>query len=189
MKNLIYILLVSVILVACDGFDLADNGLDNLQDLPEYVAFDADGVNASRSDNAVCEGDAECEDDLLGVGDILYVVVEAPAGTLDDINVAYTFSGDAVFGVDFNVAGASASGGTVTVEHNINQNGTAITGGVAFTDRGAIPVQILTDGVVDGDKTLTITLASASRGSETIAVGRGGTDLLTVATINIADAD
>ena len=189
MKNFIYILVFSVVLVACDGFDLSDNGLDNLQDLPEYVAFDADGANASRPANAVCEGDAECANEVLGRGDILYIVVEAPAGTLDDIVVSYDFGGDAVFGVDFNVDGATASGGTVTVTHNINQAGTAITGGVAFTDRGAIPVQILTDGIVDGDKALSITLTGATRGSESLAIGRGGEDFLRVATVNITDVD
>lgn len=177
MKNIVYILFVGIILVSCDGFDLADNGLDNLQELPEYVAFDAPGVNAAL--------DPFNEDEGASVD----LIVEAPTGTLDDIVVSYTFGGDAVFGVDFNVPGASASGGTVTITHNINQAGSAATGGVAFTDRGNIAVELLSDGVVDGDKVLTVTLTSATRGSETIAVGRGGTDLLTVATINIADAD
>lgn len=177
MKNLIYLLFVGVILVSCDGFDLSDNGLDNLQELPEYVAFNAPGVNATLAPFDETEGSS------VDLG------VEAPAGTLEDIVVSYTFGGDAVFGVDFNVAGASATGGSVTVEHNINQAGTEVTGGVAFTDRGNIAIELLSDGVVDGDKVLTVTLTSASRGSESIAVGRGGTAFLTVATVNIADED
>ena len=177
MKNLIYLLFVGIILVSCDGFDLSDNGLDNLQELPEYVAFDAPGLNATLDPFDESEGGS------------VDLIVEAPAGTLDDIEVSYTFGGDAVFGVDFNIAGATAAGGTVTVTHNINQAGSEATGGVTFTDRGNIAVELLTDGIVDGDKILTVTLNSASRGSETIAVGRGGTDLLTVATINIADVD
>ena len=177
MKNSIYILALSIVLVACDGFDLADNGLDNLQELPEYVAFNADGADAVLPPFDESEGST------------VNLQVEAPAGTLEDITVSYSFGGDAVFGVDFNVAGATATGGTVTITHNINQAGTAETGGVAFTDRGNIAVELLTDGVVDGDKVLTLTLTSASRGSETIAVGRGGEDFLRVATINIADAD
>ncbi|MDW3195406.1 MAG: hypothetical protein R8G66_23720 [Cytophagales bacterium] len=177
MKNLVYILFVGIILSSCDGFDLSDNGLDNLQDLPEYVAFNAPGLNATLPPFDETEGSS------------VDLIVEAPAGTLEDIVVSYSFGGDAVFGVDFNVAGASAAGGTVTVEHNINQAGTETTGGVAFTDRGNIAVELLSDAVVDGDKVLTVTLTSAARGSETIAVGRGGTDFLRVATVNIADED
>ena len=177
MKNLIYILALGIVLVSCDGFDLSDNGLDNLQELPEYVAFNAPGVNATLPPFEESEG---------GTVDL---IVEAPIGTLEDIVVSYSFGGDAVFGVDFTVPGASATGGTVTITHNINQAGTETTGGVAFTDRGNIPVELLTDGVVDGDKVLTVTLTSASRGSETIAIGRGGTDFLREATVNILDAD
>lgn len=177
MKNLVYILFVGIILTSCDGFDLSDNGLDNLQELPEYVAFNAPGLNATLAPFNEDEGAS------------VDLIVEAPAGTLDDIVVSYTFGGDAVFGADFNVPGASAAGGTVTVTHNINQAGTETTGGVAFTDRGNIAVELLTDAVADGDKVLTVTLTSATRGSETIAVGRGGTEMLRVATVNIADVD
>lgn len=177
MKNFLYFLFAGLVLVSCDGFDLADNGLDNLQELPEYVAFNAPGVNATLPPFDEEEGNS------------VDLVVEAPIGTLNDIVVSYEFTGDAVFGVDFNVPGATATGGTVTITHNINQAGTETTGGVAFTDRANIPVELLTDAVVDGDKVLTVTLVSASRGSESIAVGRGGEDFLRVATVNIADVD
>ncbi len=187
MKNLIYIVIAACVLVACDGFDLDDNDIGNLEALPEYIAFDAPGVEAVRPDDAVCE--ASNNSDCSSTDPVLHLIVEAPIGTLEDITVTYEFSGDAVFGVDFNVDGATAQGGTTTITHNINQAGTEVTGGVAFTDRGTIPVELLTDGAVDGDKQLIVTITGATRGSETLAIGRGGLDMLRVATVNIADVD
>ena len=46
-----------------------------------------------------------------------------------------------------------------------------------------------TDGVADGEKTITLTLSDASNSEGTVAVGRGGTDLLKTANVVIADVD
>ena len=54
---------------------------------------------------------------------------------------------------------------------------------------GTHVLQIMRAAVVDGDKTLTITLTSASNATGDIPVGRGGTDLLTTRSVNIADID
>ncbi|MEM9324228.1 MAG: hypothetical protein AAGA85_01170 [Bacteroidota bacterium] len=174
MKNIFYFILAGA-LIACDGFELDDNDIGNLEALPEYVAFDAPGQDASNDDEEVSEGDD------------LTLIVEAPIGTLEDIVVNYTFGGDAVFGEDFTVAGADASGGSVTVTHNLDATGGNATGGVSVTDRGFIDIDFLIDGLDDGEKTLSVTLESATRNGEAIAVGRGGTDFLASQNIIISD--
>ncbi|MCB0584793.1 MAG: hypothetical protein KDD06_05625, partial [Phaeodactylibacter sp.] len=52
-----------------------------------------------------------------------------------------------------------------------------------------LEIELLTDDVQDGTKTLTITLVSASNDEGALAVGRGGTDYLKTATIVIEDVD
>ena len=56
-------------------------------------------------------------------------------------------------------------------------------------DQVTLDIEILTDGVVDGTKTLTLTLTSASNAEGNLAVGRGGTDFLKSANLEITDVD
>ena len=109
--------------------------------------------------------------------------IEIPGGTLSDVTVNYTFSGTAVFGEDFTVEGATSAGGSLIIELTTvpNQDGLPI--------NGDILVNLLEDNVVDGDKTLEITIVSASNASGDLTVGRGGKDILRVAKINIEDVD
>jgi len=162
--------MVSVLFAGCDESDIANQGLA-LQDLPGYVAFDAPG------DDAVLDDFATSED-----GGSVDLTIENPSGTLVDINVDYLFGGSAEFGVDFNVSGATASGGSIVLKSN--------PGDVNNFDRVTLTIELLTDGATDGDKTLTVTLDGAQGVDGTaFAVGRGGTDLLKTATVNIADID
>jgi len=168
MKNYIYIVLMGLIIFACDDYDESDQGI-NLEELPAYVAFDVAGTTV--------ENPVEDVDEL---GGSVEFTVEAPTGTMSDITVNYEFGGDAVFGQDFTVAGASAAGGSLVVEHDPENF-------LSF-DEGSVTITLLTDAITDGDKTLTVTLVSATNGEgENVPVGRGGTSLLTVATVNIAD--
>lgn len=172
MKKLFYILTVaSVLMYSCQGdFDLADSDIA-LQDLPGYVAFNGSGEAATIDDENVAEGDPDVSFNI-----------EAPTGTLSDITVDFEFGGTAVFGSDFSVANSSASGGSITLPHNPND--------VEDFDNVDLVISILTDGVTDGDKTLTITLTGATGNDGTVfAVGRGGTDFLKTATVNISDID
>ncbi|MDH3708693.1 MAG: hypothetical protein OER04_02330 [Cyclobacteriaceae bacterium] len=171
MKKLFYILtIVSFAIYSCDDFELADSDIA-LQDLPGYVAFNGSGESATIDDENVAEGDPDVSFNI-----------EVPTGTLSDITVDFTFGGTAVFGTDFTVANSAAGGGSIVLPHNPND--------VEDFDNVDLVITILTDGVADGDKTLTITLAGATGDDGTVfAVGRGGTDFLKSANVNISDID
>lgn len=172
MKNLI-ILFALISFMSCTDFDIEDQGII-LEDLPSYVAFKNDGGTITPIVRNVSENTTSAASRT--------VTVECPTGTLSDITVSYTLSGTAVFGSDFTIPGASASGGTMVVKQKNSDNNDF--------DFGTIVVTLLTDGVKDGDKTLVITLTSAvNAGGETFAVGRGGTETLRSATFNIKDID
>lgn len=167
-KNFILIL-VAVFMFSCDTSFHPEEEFD-LEILPGYVAFDAPG-NAAVLDDLMTS-----EDEGTAI-----LTIENPTGTLSDITVTYSFSGSAVFGEDFTVAGATATGGSIVL--NINpadfQN----------NDRVDLEIALLTDDFADGEKMLTVTLASAENAEGTVAVGRGGTDFLKTATVVIADID
>jgi hypothetical protein len=175
MKKLIYILFASVmILTGCsEDFELNDNDQDlNVQLLDgKYVAFSADGANTTIDPEAVQEGStAELN-------------IEIPTGTTSDVTVNFTFGGTAVYGVDFTVPGGSSAGGSVVI---VPDDG----GGTAnVVDNTDIVVTLLTDDNQDGNKSLVVTLSSASNAEGEINVGRGGTDLLKSQTVNISDID
>jgi hypothetical protein len=170
MKNVFYIILIAAAVFACDESDIANQGLA-IQDLPGYVAFNAPG------DDAILP-DVETSED----GGTVDLNIENPTGTLVDITIDYSFSGTAEFGVDFNVTGATAAGGSIVMPHN--------PGDVNNFDNVDLVIELLTDGVADGEKTLTITLDGAQGTDGTaFAVGRGGTDLLKSTSVIIADID
>ena len=164
MKKFIYTLIVATIIVSCNEFDIEDQGFD-LEALPESVSF-----NGSGDDWNV--------DDDTSEGSSYTLEVEAPNGTLSDIVVTYTLSGTATFGTDYTIAGATASGGSMTIVHDPSDI-------VAF-DHGEIVVDVIADAATEGAETIIITLSGATRGSETIAVGRGGTDYGKSATLTVA---
>jgi hypothetical protein len=96
-----------------------------------------------------------------------------------DIEVDYSFSGSAVWGVDYEVDGATESGGNAAIVHD-----------PAVISIGSTMIEILLikDDAVDGEKDLFITLddAVASDGTR-IDVGQG--NLYKVATFRIIDID
>ena len=167
--KLIMIAFVAVMVVSCST-DYDVNEYFDLEELPGYVAFDASGNNATVADQSITED-----------GGSVGVIVENPTGTESDITVTYSLSGDAEFGVDYTIDGASASGGTVVISSD--------RGNVAETYRATITVTALTDDVVDGDKTLTLTLTGASNAAGEVAVGRGGTDFQKSANVIFTDID
>ena len=107
--------------------------------------------------------------------------IECPTGSQSEITVNFAFSGTAVFGTDFNIPNSSASGGSIVIPHE--------PGDILNFNNVDIPINALTDGAVDGDKTLTITLTSASNADGDLAVGRGGTDFLKSANVIFKDID
>lgn len=172
MKKLAYIAFTFIlVMTGCtEDYNLEDNGFV-LEELPAYVAFNPDGTSAVIPPFSVAEGDE------------LDISVEVPGGTVSNVTVDYSFSGTAVYGTDFTVDGASASGGTlqIVLTTTPNQDGQPV--------NGDITVNFLTDDIVDGDKTLVIALTNASNAEGTLAVGRGGTEALSNVVVNIADAD
>ena len=170
MNHKYIMLLFFIFLLSSCGNEYDINEYFDLEELPGYVAFDAPGNSAILDDVMVTEDEGTAT-----------VTIECPTGTLSDITVDYDFGGNAVFGTDFNVAGASASGGTITVRQKDFD--------VVNRSNADLEIELLTDGVADGTKTLTITLVSASNADGPLAVGRGGTDYLKTATVVIEDID
>jgi len=160
---------VAVMVMSCST-DYDVNEYFDLEELPGYVAFDASGNDVTVAPREITED-----------GGSVDVVVENPTGTESDITVEYALSGDAVWGVDYTIAGATEAGGSMTISSD--------RGDVAVTFRGSITVTALTDDVIDGDKTLTLTLTSASNASGSLAVGRGGTDFQKTADVIFVDID
>ena len=175
MKKILYTALSLVLFAAaCTDNSLEDQGIELSEELGKYVAFSVSGVVTTIDDVEVDEDDTDTGED---------VNVEIPGGTVSDVTVNYSFSGTAVFGTDFTVTGATASGGSVVIKAQTE----AFDDGLPLNED--IKVNILTDGVADGEKTLTITLVSASNAEGEILVGRGGTDALKQVNVVISDID
>ena len=168
MKKILNIIAICLILLSCEDFDFADQGFD-LEQLPGYVAYATSGGTVEAPVKDVTEATASTS-----------FRVENATGSSTDITFSFSFGGDAVFGTDFNVANSTATGGTLIIKNN-----TKDVNDYNFAD---LKVNILTDGVTDGLKTLTITLISATDGDgNSITVGRG--NYMKVATVNITDID
>ncbi|MEL6675269.1 MAG: hypothetical protein AAFR61_23880 [Bacteroidota bacterium] len=165
--KLFALLVIGGMLVASCGSDYLVEDYWDLEDLPGYVAFDADG-------NTVNLPTLETSEDAGSVS----LNIECPTGTLSDITINYEVTGSAQSGVDYSIAGGSNS---IVMKPNTTdfQN----------PDNVDLVIEILTDSIPDGVKNLTVTLVSASNAEGTLAVGRGGTDFLKSATVSIADID
>ncbi len=165
--KLIMIAFVAFMVTSCST-DYDINEYHDLEELPAYIAFDADGNDINVSVREVSEEGASVN-----------VVVEHPTELLSDATVNYTLSGDAVFGEDYTIAGATASGGSMTISSD--------RGNVAETYRGNITITGIDNAVVDGDKTIILTLESASNAQGDIAIGRGGKEFQREATVIVLD--
>jgi hypothetical protein len=167
MKYLAYIAAFAAItLVGCETtFDVEDNF--DLEELPAYIAFDADGDNAFREMIGISEGASQ------------EVFVESPTTDLSGATVSYSISGSAVFGEDYTIDGASPSGGTISIRSS---------GDVTVRVRGGINIVAIDDGTADGDKSLVLTLTDATDADGgDVAIGRGGQDFLRTAEFTIVD--
>ena len=111
------------------------------------------------------------------------LTIEAYPGAVrtNDITADYSLSGTAIYGVDYTITGATATGGTVIIPApaTVPEDGDPVT----FD----LEVEILTDSAEDGDKTIIVTLDSADDGSP-LSVGIGGNDAGQTSTITISDA-
>lgn len=166
LKNIAFLLFGFLFLASCgNDYDTAD--YFDLEELPGYVAFDVDESNNAILDTLVV-------DETAGSASFS---IECPTGTLSDVNITYDVSGNATAGIDYNIANQGSI--TLEVKETDFQN----------FDRVSLDIEVLEDGVADGDKTITITLTSASNNEGSLAVGRGGTDYLKTAVLVITDVD
>ncbi|MBV6643954.1 MAG: hypothetical protein KI790_00810 [Cyclobacteriaceae bacterium] len=173
MKN-IYLIILSLAVVAfsCEDFSYEDDQGFDLEELPAYVAWDSPGESVTEN-NVEAE---ESDDDIT-------FTVEAPTGMLSDVTVTYAISGTATLGTDYTISGASGAQGTVVIPYT--------TIGQANDPFAAnIVVELLTDAVDEGEETIILTLVSAVGADGTnYAIGRGGTEILTIATVALDDSD
>jgi hypothetical protein len=149
---------------SCTDYETAD--YYDLETLPSYVAFNAPGTSSFLDP-------IDVEEDAGSVS----VNIEAPTGTLTDITITYSLGGTAVAGTDYN----DTNNGTIVMTVDPED--------VLDYDNVDLEFEILQNPDTI-DKTLIVTLVSAvdADGNE-FAVGRGGTDLLKEATINILNID
>jgi len=181
MKKIIILLFAGLVFVSCTDLDLEEQTI-RVKELPGYVAFANAGGTITPIDRIVTETSTAVQN----------LRIEVATGSLSNVTVAYTFSGNAVLGTDFTVVSTAggtvtASGGTIIIKRNQTPAGTA---DFDFVNLG---IRAVADGVDDGDKSLTITLESATNADgKTFAVGRGApgsTIYLKSAKITFTDVD
>lgn len=175
MKKLFIILTTIGFLSACTEYDFHEDQGFAVTELPGYVAFDGAGTSINYSVDPI--------DECASAGAEL--TVEVPTGTLSDVTVTYSLGGTATFGVDYTIAGASATGGTFIIEHKQS----ADPNDYQNLDNGSITIIPLVDNVAEGNETVVVTLVSATNSEGDLAVGRGGTDYLKSVTVDLVDVD
>ncbi len=158
-----------------------DDPLAGLEEVENFVQFGADTpatITASED------------------GDNSDFTVQAPVSAGEDLLATISVTGTAVLGVDYDVVDGSGSdnvGGVVSKSASeiVVKIPFIPTGGNdLISDQVKFSVVYLTDGVVDGDKTLTLTLTGAKGtkdSSLTFAGGRG--PIRVTSTITIGDVD
>ena len=175
MKKIQYISLISMVLLfARCSFDTFEDQITDVELLPTFVRFDPN----------VSDGDTI----QLVENGATVVELENPTNFQGGVTVNFTFSGSAIFGTDFMIegengtalAGITAGGGSILVPDEPDSLGSF--NDVQFNIIG------LNDGVVDGAKTLIITLTSATAEDGSPAGAGQGPNFNTVL-INFADND
>ncbi|MCW5912925.1 MAG: hypothetical protein KIT62_17780 [Cyclobacteriaceae bacterium] len=161
MKRFLILWCAGLMFASCTDLDLEDQTI-KLIELPGYVAFANTGGTITPIERTVAETSTAVQN----------LRIEVATGTLSDVTVTYSFSGNAAFGTDFTVTTpggtATAAGGTIVIKRNQTPAGTT---DFDFVNLG---IHAVADGVDDGDKSLTITLESAANADgKTFAVGRG----------------
>ena len=190
MKKFIPIFLCGLIVLSCTEATLNDVGF-TVKNLPAYIAYGNGGGTVTEKVLSPSEGSTAGE-----TGALTRLRIEAPGVVTSDVTVQFTFGGNAVFGTDFTVSGltqstldpfavtATAAGGSIKI---VKSNKTLT---VIDFEHVNLELGYPQDGVKDGLKTLIVTITSATGADGKVyAVGRGGTNLLTVATINIKDSN
>jgi len=178
LKNTLMIILASSIVYSCTE----DADSPSLEGTATYVQFDDNTVGDAEN------GIIETNEPATGTS-VVTLTVENPFGVItEDISVSYTLGGDAVFGTDYTITDADASGGSFVI---INRQDTLDNGNPSSArDSFDLEVNLLSDGVQDGDKNLIVTLSSANTSDDIpINASRSGLPERSELTISIADVD
>ena len=166
--NLFTLLVCTLLLVGCDYDAYEDEkALTELENGNRFVRLLTGGATGT-SEFVVSE---------TTPGSIP-VVVENLFSSGEDLTVEYGLGGTAVFGEDYTIEGATASGGTVTVfDDNGDPEDTSPAAGV-------ISIELFIDTLIDGPKTIIVELLSAtSPNGDVYDVGQG--DLRQSTTIDL----
>ena len=178
-KNILFFLFaVLVTLSACEE---TDNPLEGATEVNNFVQFAAN----TQAEVSATEGSSSTT-----------MTIQSPISGGEDLLATISFSGDAVFGVDFDIIDGT---GTTDIGGVVSKSATEAVirvpfipaGGVdLITDQVDFQVVYLTDGETDGDKTLVITLTGAVGSKTSSLVFDGGRGPIRVnSTISISDAD
>ena len=157
-KYLMLIVGVSA-LVSCE--QEYDNPIDELTQVNLFVQYAA-GTPGIDEPLEVEEGSGSEE-----------FTIQAPISKETDLIAEVSFSGDAEYGVDFEVDGdslltASATGATFYIKYE-KTNNTAVT-----VDQTDFTIDFIDDAVADGDKTLVVTLVGAKGATDSSIQLDGG---------------
>jgi len=177
-KNILFFLFT--VLITLNSCEEIDDPLAGAAEVNNFVQFAAD----TPAEVTVNEGASSS------------ITIQAPSSAGEDLLATISFSGDAVFGVDFDLSEAS---GATNVGGIVSKNATEAVIKIPFipaggadliTDQVKFNVVFLSDGVSDGDKTLIINLTGAVGSKTSSLVFDGGRGPIRVSsTISILDED
>ena len=178
-KNILFFLFA--VLITLNSCEETDDPLLGATEVNNFVQFAAD----TPAEVSATEGASSTS-----------MTIQAPVSAGEDLLATISFSGDAVYGVDFDLeegTGATNVGGIVSksaTEAVIKIPFIPAGGADLITDQVKFSVVYLTDGATDGDKTLIITLTGAVGSKTSSLVFDGGRGPIRVtSTILISDAD
>ena len=153
LTSLFVALCCGLLFVACDYESLSDEtALSELELTNPFVRFLGDIGGTA---------DVEVSEDNTSTS----LTVESRVVTGEETTVEYNLGGTAEYGTIYEIEGASASGGTVSIPFQ--------TGESTAPASGTIDINFLVDTLMTPNQTIELTLAGASAGGTSVDVGQG----------------
>ena len=128
----------------------------------------------TRLDNSL-QGSAGTEEDA----GVFNIPVENIFPVETNVTVTYALGGTAIFGEDYTIAGATASGGEITIEFDKSSVGVSVAN---------IGIEIINDCDIEGSETVTIQLTD-TKAEDGTPFNTGQGDLHTFVEVTIADVE
>ncbi len=166
--NKLFIFLLAVAALASCEYDSysEEAALSGIETQDPFVRFD----------NSLTGGVAVEEDTMAVVETSIRVEFTFPIET--DVTIDYSLKGTATFGEDYEIDGATAQGGSITISHD--------PAALAISSAQLV-ISVLPDMIAEGGETIEIELTGATAADNTtLNVGQG--PLHGAVTVNIADA-